>query len=148
MSFGQVRARETRHDLLFPANGAPAPIPSRTIHSTASRIASIEYRPGEWPSAKLMLAVTPATETDLRTDHMTLQQCLQCPRRDLPARLQPQIKSALAVPRARVPVLGLLGSQGRFIARQQVVAAVNLEILRGGGRRGQIANGRDHDHRS
>ena len=55
------------------------------------------------------------------------------------------------LPRAAVPVLGMLGAQIRLVlalALAQIVAAVLAEILRRGGGRGQVADRRDHDRES
>ena len=53
------------------------------------------------------------------------------------------------LPRAAVPVLGMLGAQIRLVlALAQIVAAVLAEILRRGGGRGQVADRRDHGRES
>ena len=87
-----------------------------------------------------LLPIARLGQPQARPQHETPQQLLERPRRDPRARLQTQSRRAAAVPRARLAVLlALRAKRLHGAVRPDVIGPFGPEILRSGGRRGQIA---------
>ena len=156
---GRIPAPGLQHRRLDPVEGRAhrlvmraqhRPVAARVLLRRQQRRQRHRFRGGKSDVEArpvLVLPIPQAPEAGVRPDHVALEQLLEGSRRDSLAGFQPQRGRAAAVPRA--PVLLLLRAQIRLVVPlPQVIAAFLEEILRGGGGRGQVADGGDHDRES